>query len=145
MVVLGLGLSACAHNPRLQGRPCETTCGVRLYGSNNCEAFRAAEAKAVNVYDGHLESTCDRLYGWVVYVQPPELASGAWVSPAGRVVRGLAWCRERTIQVATDDWSWSSLAHELLHAAECGERMADEHPHAEWEVGWQADAVKLAR
>ena len=146
VIVLTLGLTACAHDPRLQGRPCETLCGVRLYGSNDCTGFQAAEDKAVQIYEGHLSATCDRLYGWVVYVQPRGASqSWAWVSPGGRLVRGMTWCRQQTIQVGTDDWPRSSLAHELLHAVECGERFADERPDVEWEASWQAEAVNAAR
>lgn len=138
-------MTACVHTPYLQGKPCQTICGMRLYGSNDCSGFQAAENRAVKVYENHLRFTCDRFYGWVVYVQPTDKMDKTWLSPGGRAVLGLTWCRQQTIQVETDNWPLSSLSHELVHAAECGERSAYDDPHEGWDTGWQTGAIDEAK
>ena len=146
--ILVFGLVACVHNPRFQGEPCKTVCGVRLYGFNDCQGFQAAENRAVKLYGEHIKSVCDRLYGWVVYIQPAEnlTTEGGWFSPKNKMmVGGLTWCWQQTMQIGTDDWSSSSLAHELLHAMECTDRIGDEDPHDGWEKSWRFDEIKKAR
>ena len=61
-------------------------------------------------------------------------------------MRGLTWCRSQVVQIGSDDWPNSSYAHELLHAAECGEVLdAEAAGHAFWNGGWQFAAVEEAR
>lgn len=145
VALLALLLAACTPDSRLQGVPCKTTCGVRLFGSGDCGGFQAAEDRAVKVYARHYPDVRDRLYGFVVYVQPAPGAQRSWQSPAGRTVLGLTWCRSEVIQLGSDDWPNSSYAHEALHAAECGEWVEGEDPDQAWEASWQLDAVAEAQ
>lgn len=138
-------LVGCATT-HIQGVPCQTTCGVRLYGSNDCRGLQEAENKALGVYEKHLKNSCDRLYGWVIYIQPTETRTGAWEDSKGRAVLGMTYCRQQTIQLGTDDWHYSSYAHELLHAIECGENLGNEgHNDHQWETGWEDEAVRKAK
>lgn len=138
-------LPACAPDSRLQGVPCKTSCGVRLFGSNDCAGFQVAEDRAVAVYSRHYPAACDALYGFVVYIQPAPGTERSWQSPAGRTVRGLTWCRSEVIQLGSDDWSRSSYAHETLHAVECGLYLPGEDPDQLWEASWQPEAVAEAQ
>ena len=137
-------LFSCTPDARLQGVPCKTAAGVRLFGSNDCSGLQVAEDRAVTVYSKHYGDFRDRLYGFVVYVQPTSGVQHSWQSPAGKTVRGLTWCRQQTVQIGSDDWRYSSYAHEILHAGECGEYVAGEDPDALWEASWQPAAVEEA-
>lgn len=138
-------LLSCAPDDRLQGVPCQTTSGVRLFGSNDCGGFQLAEDRAVAVFSKHYVDVVDRIFMFAVYVQPSSGVDNSWQSPARKTVRGLTWCRQHTIQIGSADWRYSSYAHELLHAAECGEYVVGEDPHAAWDGGWQESAIKEAQ
>ena len=127
--------------------PCQTTCGLRLYGSDDCRGLQAAENRAVMVFSKHFNLVCEKLKDWNVVVQPPGFEITGWNSSAhdGGVL-GLTFCKAREMQVETDDWKRSSFAHEAWHVLEwCGSvHPSDEDPHASWEGGVQEEGIRKA-
>ena len=141
-VYLTLSLTGCVHYKLFEMDSCVTACGMRMYGSKDCEGFQRAEDRAVGVYDFFLNSivTCDKLDGWVVHAQPGK----QWMTCGGRK-DGLTYCGKKIIQVGTDQWSQSVLSEELLHAVECDKYTADSDPHLKWKNSWQYEAIRRAR
>lgn len=127
--------------------PCKTKCGLRLYGSDDCRGLQEAEDKAVEVYNQHFASVCEKFENWIVVVQPKGFEETGWNSSAhdGGVV-GLTFCKQQEMQIETDDWQKSSLTHEIMHLLEwCDSAQpASGDPHAGWDGGWQVEAIKKA-
>lgn len=155
-VSLGLIISFALVNPaclrvRKQDSPrdvpCQTRCGLRLYGSNDCRGLQVAEDRAIEVYSERFSSVCDKFENWNVFVQPSGFEVTGWNSSAhdGGAL-GLTFCKEKEMQVETDDWPNSSLSHEIVHLLEwCGQvHDSGDDGHASWDGGWQEEAIKRA-
>ena len=132
--------------------PCQTKCGLRLYGwSGDCRGLQAAEDRAVEVYSERFQSVCDKLKDWNVFVQPPGYEKKGWGSSAhdGGVL-GLTFCDKKEMQIETDHWKKSSLSHEIRHVLTwCDHEHPDagEDPHAGWEDGglpWVPEEIDRA-
>jgi hypothetical protein len=60
---------------------------------------------------------------------------GSWTDAFGRKVSGLTWCGGGLIEIGTDQWTQSALAHEAVHALECP---ASNYDHLGWDAGWNS-------
>ena len=130
---LVLLLSACPPpyvGPRPPPRPCPGSCFLGLCGSDDCEGFGAAESRIRAAFPPR---ACDKLQHYHVHVVKTD--GGSWYDPWGRQVAGLTWCHG-AINVGTDRWRTSALAHEAVHALECP---ASNYNHLGWaDAGWDA-------
>lgn len=138
---LGMGLLACCGRAAV----CRSECGL-VFDGQDCEAFRAAEARAVSVIGEHVERACERLEGW--RVRPlcsaaPSICvdEESWVDPHGRKIAGATWCAQKLAQIGSEDFSRNAFAHELIHALECPQENV---AHAGWEA-WQWRAIERAQ
>ena len=110
-------LAACPPpyiGPRPPPPTCPGSCFLGMSGSDDCEGFGQAEARIRATFPA---PGCERLQHYRVRVYHPD--GGSWVDPYGRKVAGLTHCGGGVIEIGTDVWTQSALAHEAVHALEC--------------------------
>lgn len=122
------GLLAAACYAGAPTPECVSDCGMALYGSADCDGFRAAEQRAVRELGPHFPGLCKRLDWFSVQVVNGHDGGDAYVDPWGRNVAGLTYCRG-VLQIANGDWKHNALAHEIAHAGECPGQNVE---HAGW-------------
>lgn len=115
MVVL-----ACAHPPEPQPPfDAPAACNVMLLGSADYEGLQDELITALKLIEPLTLTSptalCSKLEGWMLVVMPKP----AWMDEWGRGVQGLCYCDDLVIKIGNQPWPQSSLAHELVHVAEC--------------------------
>jgi hypothetical protein len=118
-------LTACGTGPE-----CVSPCGVKLFGRDDCDAFAAYEARALDALAvTDLPVHCGALDNWSLFARVPDgLGRGdSWYSPhVGMRVAGLTWCQYASMEIATVEWPRTAMTHEFVHALE-----ACKDPHHE--------------
>lgn len=139
-------LVACGAPP-----DCVSTCGVPLTGSTACDAYNAAEGRALAALAEHVPELAGRdLCSEISAIQEITIeptVDGTWIE-RGKVRRAGTWCLAPGlpphIKLGTDDFErWGSIVHEFGHVlVGCGR----EHDHPAWaERGFSAAQDSLAR
>ena len=109
---------------------CVSPCGMRAYGTEDCDGLAMAEARVLAAFGDRLE--CQQLRGWALSVAITDLHA------IGR--EGQTWCDFHGVPIRTDDWARSAYAHELAHVQQCP--CIIDYSHATWT--WQWEAIRQA-
>lgn len=95
---------------------CVSTCGMKSYGTRDCEGLNAAENRALNAFEHYVHGwprwrTCETLHGVVLGVTHSVIGR----SSNGHRVIGRMYSPTATLLVEDDNWATNAYAHELAH------------------------------
>ena len=150
VVLMGCGADQYIALGLLQKEPvpdCVSSCGVKLFGSTNCQAFQRVEDLTLGAFEANVThpssvrpfkvtEMCSSLKGWRVSVVP-VVATGI----AGRFNPEAG-----AMSVMTDQWAGNAYSHEMAHLAQWmyGRRTEEnpEHPSF-WSEGYYPAIISV--
>lgn len=122
---------------------CATHCGLRAYGTEDCEALAAFESKVLAAFERNVAGwaaaqTCPALKGWALQV---VFLDGGLTNWAHERVAGQVYLRGGVIQVeGGHSWPESALSHEMAHVFEALIDKREDYRHE----GWEARGIRQA-
>jgi hypothetical protein len=153
--LVALLTGGCAQAQIRPSTECVTSCGLHMQ-TNKCEALQVAENKIVAAYHKDVAlwadaDLCKGLEGWHLRVHRPteadSLTCGAhsWTMDLGGgpplCVVGYTHTEEHRVEIETDDFLNSSLAHELGHVFQ---QLLGGAGHCAWKDMGITQAIKEA-